>query len=70
MDDPSLETILQISLEEAVTRGEHLLGKAREGAPLTAEQLALQLNCKRPSSLCLMLGSRGVSNAPLMKMHR
>ena len=43
-DDPSLETILQISLEEAVTRVEHLLGKTREGAPLTAEQLALQLH--------------------------
>lgn len=43
-DDPSLEMILRVSIEEAVTRGEHLQGKAREGAPLTAEQLALQLH--------------------------
>jgi len=43
-DDLSLETILRVSIEEAVTRGEHLQGKAREGAPLTPEQLALQLH--------------------------
>jgi len=43
-DDPSLEAVLRASLEEAVTRGEHLQGKAREGAPLTAEQLAVQLH--------------------------
>jgi hypothetical protein len=43
-DDLSLETILRVSLEEAVARGEHIQGKAREGAPLTAEQLALQLH--------------------------
>jgi hypothetical protein len=43
-EDPSLEIVLRISLEEAVKRGEHLQGKAREGAPLTAEQLALQLH--------------------------
>jgi len=42
-DDLSLETILRISLKEVVTRSEHLQGKARYGAPLTAEQLALQL---------------------------
>lgn len=44
-DDLSLETILRISIDEAVRRREHLQGKAREGAPLTGEQLALQLHC-------------------------
>ena len=44
MDDPSLEAALRVSLEEATERGEHLQGKAREDAPLTAEQLALQLH--------------------------
>jgi len=43
-DDPSLEVALEVSLEEAAIRGEHLQGKAREGAPLTAEQLAIQLH--------------------------
>jgi hypothetical protein len=43
-DDPGLETVLRLSLEEAVDRREHLQGKAREGAPLTAEQRALQLH--------------------------
>lgn len=43
-DDPSLEAVLRVSLEDAVERGEHIQGKAREDAPLTAEQLAIQLH--------------------------
>ena len=43
-DDLSLEIALRVSLEEATDRGEHIQGKAREDAPLTAEQLAIQLH--------------------------
>jgi hypothetical protein len=43
-DDPSPEATLQASLEEATIRGEHLQGKAREDAPLTAEQVAIHLH--------------------------
>ena len=43
-DDLSLEAVLLVSLEEATERGEYLQGKAREDAPLTAEQLAIQLH--------------------------
>jgi hypothetical protein len=43
MDHPSLEVVLQVSLEDAVQRREHVQGKAREDTPLTAEQLAIQL---------------------------
>jgi hypothetical protein len=42
-DDMDLEVVLRVSLEEAVQRREHVQGKAREDTPLTAEQLAIQL---------------------------
>lgn len=43
VDDAVLESVLRLSLEEAAHRGERLHGKARVGASLTTEQLALQL---------------------------
>ena len=43
-DESSLEAVLRVSLEDAAERGEHIQGKAREDAPLTGEQLAIQLH--------------------------
>jgi len=43
VDDAVLESVLRLSLEEAAHRGERAYGKSRVGAPLTTEQLALQL---------------------------
>ena len=43
-DDQTLEVVIRLSLGEATERGEHIQGKAREDAPLTAEQLAIQLH--------------------------